>query len=71
MCKAGRELDEAQPRQPIAANKTARPARKNQAPGIDWKTWWPFTRATGPALRQLNQKQVKPNPLEGVPEALI
>lgn len=71
MCTTGRELTETQLRAPTGANKTKRVARKNQEPQIDWQTWWPFTRATGTALRQLNGKQVKHNPLDGVPEALI
>lgn len=32
--------------------------RKTQHP-IDWSTWWPFTRATGEALKQLNRRQPK------------
>lgn len=36
---------------------------------IKWNEWWPFTRATGDALRQLNRKQPKPQP--DVPEALL
>ena len=23
---------------------------------VDWNAWWPFTRATGAALKQLNKK---------------
>ena len=26
---------------------------------IDWNCWWPFTRATGSALKQLNKRQPK------------
>ena len=36
---------------------------------VKWNEWWPFTRATGDALRQLNRKQ--PKPLPDVPEALL
>lgn len=25
---------------------------------IDWSRWWPFTRATGKALRELNRPQL-------------
>lgn len=35
---------------------------------IDWKTWWPFDRATGDALKQLNKRQPKvTEPCEDAP----
>lgn len=71
MCKTSRELDEAQPEQPLVAIKTKKLTRKSKEPEIDWATWWPFTRATGTALRQLNRKQVKRNTLNEIPEALL
>jgi len=71
MCKTGRKLDETQPTEQVVARQTKRTSRKNKEPEIDWNTWWPFTRATGTALRQLNRKQVKRNTLNEIPEALL
>jgi hypothetical protein len=36
---------------------------------IKWDEWWPFTRATGDALRQLNRKEPKAS--LDMPEALL
>ena len=71
MCTTGGEFDKAQSRQPLDRAKTKGASRKNKEAQIDWQTWWPFTRATGTALEQLNRKQPKTNPFENVPEALI
>jgi hypothetical protein len=30
---------------------------KHQTQTINWNEWWPFTRATGAALKQLNRRQ--------------
>lgn len=40
------------PRKPRGQNK---PEEK-----IDWSKWWPFDRATGVALEQLNRRVPKP-----------
>lgn len=45
--------------------KGARAAR-TKAQEIDWRQWWPFDRATGTALRQLNRK-----PKQEYEEALL
>lgn len=34
-------------------------ARKGE---IRWEQWWPFTQATGAALKQLNKRQPKQQP---------
>ena len=71
MCTTGGEFDKAQSRQPLDRAKTKGASRKNKEAQIDWQTWWPFTRATGTALRQLNRKQPKTNHLNDVQEALL
>jgi hypothetical protein len=38
---------------------------------ILWSEWWPFTRATGPALKQLNRPQRKDSYPHDAEEALI
>ena len=38
---------------------------------ILWSHWWPFTRATGKALKQLNRPQRKDNYPHDVQEALL
>lgn len=38
---------------------------------IDWGTWWPFDRATGEALRQLNKKSVTTSAYDETEEAPI
>lgn len=42
-----------------------KPAQKD----IDWSKWWPFDRATGDALIQLNKKQPPVNFLEEFEDA--
>ena len=37
------------------ARKSTR-AGRTKAKEINWQEWWPFDRATGTALRQLNRK---------------
>lgn len=44
-------------------------AAKDTPQSINWNEWWPFTRATGAALRQLNQRQPKHNDLADYEEA--
>jgi hypothetical protein len=50
-------------------NKLRTPKRQERKQ-IDWKSWNPFQRATGEALRQLNQRQRKQNELD-TEEALL
>ena len=38
-----------------APNKSTK-VRRTEAKEINWQHWWPFDRATGTALRQLNRK---------------
>lgn len=38
----------------------SRRAQSSKTEDIDWSRWWPFERATGEALRQLNRRQPKP-----------
>lgn len=43
-----------------------------EARSIDWNEWWPFTRATGDALRQLNKRSRKQSSYpDDVEEALL
>lgn len=44
-------------------------AEKRKKENINWNEWWPFTRATGDALKQLNRKQ--PKQFEDFEEALL
>lgn len=39
------------------AEATRRTESSAKAYPIDWNTWWPFERATGGALKQLNKCQ--------------
>jgi hypothetical protein len=50
------------------AKTTARKSASRQP--IDWCEWNPFERATGDALKQLNQRQRKQTELDGE-EALL
>ena len=56
MCTTGGEPNQTQSRQPLDRAKIKSASRKNKEAQTDWQTWWPFTRATGTALRQLNRK---------------
>lgn len=47
------QRDQAQPGQ----DGTRLQAQADLAKGPDWSQWWPFERATGEALKQLNRKQ--------------
>ena len=49
-----------------SARKSTR-AGRTKAKEINWQEWWPFDRATGTALRQLNRKP----PMEQFEEALL
>jgi len=69
MRTTGNKCNEQESGRQAVADKVKKPARKNKKAEIDWNTWWPFTRATGDALRQLNRRQPKPNPVAGVEEA--
>jgi len=42
---------------------------KRKKENINWNEWWPFTRATGDALKQLNRRQR--TPAEQYEEALL
>jgi len=58
MRKAGQIADEPQQGQRAAARQAERTSQEDREPTeINWQKWWPFDRATGAALRQLNQKQ--------------
>ena len=57
MSKTNRQRDKEKRGQTIRTGCSQKAAVKGE---IDWKGWWPFTRATGAALRQLN----KPEPCE-------
>ena len=59
------ECDAQEPRQRVTngeveatAHKSTR-AKRVKAQEINWQHWWPFDRATGTALRQLNRRQPK------------
>jgi hypothetical protein len=47
----------AQPKRTLNGGAGAK-ERKEKHP-INWNEWWPFTRATGDALKQLNRRQTK------------
>jgi hypothetical protein len=53
-------------RQPVESAQTGHAKgadhvkRATQKSPIDWDQWWPFTRATGAALKQLNRRQPAP-----------
>jgi len=51
------------------AEATRRTESSAKAYPIDWNTWWPFERATGAALKQLNKRQPASR-LDDVGEAL-
>jgi hypothetical protein len=63
------QRDEAQQGLPDCVVQTEAGAAKGKEHEIDWKTWWPFERATGDALRQLNKRQPKRNELTDYEEA--
>lgn len=50
------ECDEEKSVQPIGIGQAEIDLGQNQK-AIDWQEWWPFERATGDALRQLNRKK--------------
>jgi len=69
MPKAHRERDKAPSRQPQSSKHTE---RTTQACPVDWKEWWPFERATGNALKQLNKRQPKSTGcLDDIEDALL
>ena len=41
----------------VRSTSTRRTESSAKAYPIDWNTWWPFERATGNALKQLNKRQ--------------
>ena len=45
--------------QPAASGRTKRPAKASE---VRWNEWWPFERATGTVLKQLNKRQPKQQP---------
>ena len=47
---------------PVQRPNVGRPKRTTKASEIRWNEWWPFERATGNALKQLNKKQPKQQP---------
>jgi hypothetical protein len=51
-------------------NKSRTSTRQGKKP-IDWRSWNPFQRATGEALRQLNKRQKKQKEIDSAPEALL
>lgn len=56
------QCDEAEQRHTHCAEQIkANPAKSKKAKEIKWNEWWPFDRATGDALKQLNRKQRKHN----------
>jgi hypothetical protein len=54
--------------QPTSKSRTSTCREKKL---IDWKSWNPFQRATGEALRQLNKRQQKINQQPDGEEALV
>ena len=60
MRKDTRTSDSATQIQPDACGDAQTSTRKNRKAEINWSEWWPFERATGTALRQLNKRQPKP-----------
>lgn len=66
MRATNQKRDAAARRQPRKNGVVEEPALQDSAPQseINWQTWWPFTRATGAALEQLNRRQRKHNDLE-------
>jgi len=48
-------------RKPAQVHDTGNNRATKRKEDIDWKTWWPFTLATGDAYKQLNRRQ-RPNP---------
>lgn len=52
---------------PVSSQKAA----EHGSERILWSEWWPFNRATGTALKQLNRPQRKDNYPHDVQEALL
>lgn len=44
-------------RKPAQVHDTGNNRATKRKEDIDWKTWWPFTLATGDAYKQLNRRQ--------------
>lgn len=59
MRKTRRETNQQEPGLRAVGGEAEAVAEQDQKPEINWSHWWPFDRATGVALRQLNQKQVE------------
>ncbi len=65
-----RKRDEAKQRSSLrAVQAEADPPKNKKAKPILWSEWWPFERATGDALRQLNRPQSKRDLTEEFEEA--
>ncbi len=43
-------------RKPAQVHDTGNNRATKRKEDIDWKTWWPFTLATGDAYKQLNRR---------------
>lgn len=43
-------------RKPAQVHDTGNNRATKRKEDIDWKNWWPFTRATGDAYKQLNRR---------------
>ncbi len=64
MCTGNQERNEAAQRKPRKTRPTKRNLDAHPKPApkeIDWSQWWPFERATGAALEQLNRRPRKPD----------
>lgn len=46
-------------RKPTQVHDTGNNRATKRKKDIDWKTWWPFTLATGDAYKQLNRRERK------------
>lgn len=74
MCTGNQERDQASQRQPRKGGALKRNLDADSKPAskeINWSQWWPFDRATGAALEQLNRRQPKRNVMDEFEEALL